>query len=283
MSYQQFGHVDPEERLDHSEELQEPEEEYAPRRRLPAVALAVGAMALFAGALWFAYHEGAKHASGLVASTGTTGSAAPSSAGAAANANVPLIRAGTDPVKVKPEKAGGMNIPDKDDPLYSFRPGASSTEHILPPPEAPQPRPVAPPPPVTAAPQVAQVPSADAPTAFPPPLPAPPQVGPRARPEPKPTDAVKSAEAAKPVASGPPTKIQLASLRSPDEARDEWARLKHENADLLGKFTAVAVRADLGDRGIWYRVEAGPVGDKAAAVKLCKALRERDLGCQLVP
>jgi hypothetical protein len=78
-------------------------------------------------------------------------------------------------------------------------------------------------------------------------------------------------------------KIQLASLHTPDEARDEWQRVKHENSDLLGKFTAVAVRADLGDRGVWYRVEVGPVGDKAAALKLCKALKERELGCQLVP
>ncbi len=77
-------------------------------------------------------------------------------------------------------------------------------------------------------------------------------------------------------------RIQLATLRTPDEARGEWARVKHENDDLLGKFTAVAVRADLGDRGIWYRVEVGPVGDKAAAQKLCKALKDRGLGCQLV-
>ena len=78
-------------------------------------------------------------------------------------------------------------------------------------------------------------------------------------------------------------KVQLASLRTPDEARDEWARVKRENADLLGKFAAVAVRADLGDRGTWYRVEVGPVGDHAAALKLCKALKDRDLGCQIVP
>jgi hypothetical protein len=94
----------------------------------------------------------------------------------------------------------------------------------------------------------------------------------------KPADA-----AAKPaVAAGPPTKIQLASLRTPDEARDEWTRLKRENGDLLGKLTAVAVKADLGERGIYYRVEAGPLPDRTTAAKLCKALKERDLGCQLV-
>ncbi len=56
---------------------------------------------------------------------------------------VPLIRADTEPVKVKPEKAGGMNIPDKDDPIYSMRPGANPVEKLLPPPEAPAPRPAA--------------------------------------------------------------------------------------------------------------------------------------------
>lgn len=268
MSYQQFGHVDPEERFDHTEDSS-PYDEELPRRRLPMVLLAAGVMAVFAGALWFAYHMGTKHAT--VVAVSSPGSTTPAS-GAAAPAEVPLIRASTDPVKVKPDKAGGMSIPDKDDPLYAMKPGQSAAEHILPPPEAPQPRPVAPPPlPPSAPPQVAQMPVPN--TAFPPPLPAPPQ--PRA--------AEKPAEPAKSAAGGPPMKIQLASLRTPDEARDEWARLKRANADLLGKFTAVAVRADLGDRGVWYRVEAGPVGDKAAAVKLCKALKERDLGCQLVP
>jgi hypothetical protein len=115
-------------------------------------------------------------------------------------------------------------------------------------------------------------------------LPAPPPGTAPAKPAVKPPEAAKPtpAKPAEPAAGGPLTKIQLASLRTPDEARDEWQRLKRDNPDLLGKLTAVAVKADLGERGVWYRVEAGPVGDKAAAVKLCKALKERDLGCQLV-
>ncbi|HWD57127.1 MAG TPA: SPOR domain-containing protein [Stellaceae bacterium] len=269
MSYQQFGHVDPDERLDYSEEPP-PDEEYPRRRLLPGVALVAGVMALFAGGLWFAYHAGTKHAATVVA-------AAPAGAagagGSAAAEQVPLLRAGTEPVKVKPEKAGGMTIPDRDDPLYALHPGARPAEHILPPPEAPAPRPTAPPPP----PQVAALPPA-APMLqpMPAPLPAPPQVGslPRA--------ARPAAEAAKPGAAGGTVKVQLASLRTPDQARDEWARLKRENGDLLGRLSAVAVKADLGERGIWYKIEAGPVGDRAAAIKLCKDLKERDLGCQLV-
>jgi len=278
MSYQQFGHVDPEERLDYAEPPPAEEDEYLPPRRWPVMLLVAGVMVVFAGAVGFAYYAGTRHAT--LASAPASASGSPASA-PDTPANVPLIRADTDPVKVKPEKAGGMNIPDKDDPLYAMKPGQSPAEHILPPPEVPQPRPVAPPP--APPPQVAQ--NMAPPGAFPPPLPAPPQVGPRAAPALKSADAErKAADAEKPsAAGGPPMKIQLASLRTPDEARDEWQRVKRDNSDLLGKFTAVAVRADLGDRGVWYRVEVGPVGDKAAALRLCKALKERDLGCQLVP
>lgn len=281
MSYQHFGRVDPEERLDYSEEQPAPGDgdEYYPRRRiLPGALLAIGVMALFAGGLWAAYRAGVRHAqNGPVVSAAPAATAPGGAAANAANAQVPLIRADTDPVKVKPEKAGGMNIPDRDDPIYAMRSNGSQAEHILPPPEAPAPRPVAPPPPPPA-PQAATLsPPATPPVqSFPAPLPAPGPVAEPARPAPKP------APAPRPEAAGPPMKVQLASLRTPDEARDEWQRVKRENGDLLGRYSAVAVRADLGERGVWYRVEVGPVGDRAAAVKLCKALRERDLGCQLV-
>jgi len=269
MSYQQFGHVDPEERLDYAEEPAPGggEEYYAPRRLMPGVGafLMVGVMTVFAGGLWFAYHAGERHAENAAASVAPASAPGPGSA--AANAQVPLIRADTDLVKVKPDKAGGMNIPDRNDPIYSMQQSASPAEHILPPPEAPAPRPLAPP-------QVAAVPQTVAPGI---------QPGPTPLPAPGPPPIAAAHPAPKPEAAGPPMKVQLASLRTPDEARDEWARVKRENADLLGKFTAVAVRADLGDRGIWYRVEVGPVGDRATALRLCKALKGRDLGCQIVP
>jgi hypothetical protein len=262
MSYQQFGHVDREDRIDLSDETPPPDDEYPPRRRLPGIILAVGVMAVFAGGLWFAYHAGSKRAA--VTAAVETG-------------NVPLIHADGDPVKVKPDKAGGMDIPDKDNPVYSLRPGSNAAEHILPPPEAPAPRPIAPPPPPPPPPQIAAAPS---PAVLP--APGPPPVAAAPKPAPRPADAAKPADPAKPVAAGPPTRIQLASLRTPDEARDEWARLKREHGDLLGKLTAVAVKADLGERGIYYRVEAGPLGDREAAVRLCKALKDRGLGCSLV-
>jgi outer membrane biosynthesis protein TonB len=272
MSYQQFGHVDRDERIDYGGEPP-PGEELPPRRGLPGILLAVGVMAIFAGGLWFAYHQGAKHAG----------------YSAAEPDKIPLLRADTEPVKVKPDKAGGMDIPDKDNPIYALRPGGNRVEKLLPPPEAPAPRPIAPPPP----PLMPQVQAPLPPVPLPAPGPAPAH-GPAPKVQPAPLlSPAQVAALAKPATPAPgPTgaqaaggagmKIQLASLRNPDQAREEWARLKRDNPDLLGKLTAVAVRSDQGERGIYYRVEAGPIGDKAAAQRLCKALKERDLECSLV-
>ena len=254
MSYQ-FGHVDRDERIDHVEAP--PYEDEPPlRRSLSGPALVLGVMALFAGGLWFAYHEGTKHPA--------------ITAGTTAADNVPLIRADPDPVKIKPppEKIGGLNIPDKDNPLYGARPGSQLVEKILPPPETPEPRP--------------------APA---PPQPLPPQAPPAAAAPPPATAAPPPATAAPKPAPKPPAqqatlpdgvRVQLASVRSTDAARDEWTRLKQDNPDLLGKLSAVAVRADLGERGIWYKIEIGPLPSKEAAAHLCSELKQRDLGCQLV-
>jgi cell division septation protein DedD len=263
MSYQ-FGHVDPEERLDYAEEEAAPEEAYyPPRRHLPGAALALGVMAIFAGGLWFAYHEGTKH---------------PGVSSAAPADNIPLIRADNTPVKVKPDKAGGMEIPDQDNPLYGAK-SSAPVEKLLPPPEAPQPRPAAPvaqpQPQPSVAPVAPATPAAASPK--PPPLLTPAQIAALAKP---PVASATPAPGETAVPGG--VKVQLASLRTPDEARDEWARLKHENPDLLGKLTAVAVRADLGEKGIYYKIEAGPLGSKADAARLCGEMKQRDLGCQLV-
>jgi hypothetical protein len=42
------------------------------------------------------------------------------------------------------------------------------------------------------------------------------------------------------------------------------------------------VRADLGAKGTYYRIEAGPLANKAAAARLCGELKQHRLGCSLV-
>jgi hypothetical protein len=229
------------------------EEFAAPRRRWPAAVLTAVIMAVFAGGLWFFYHQGARQAA-------IPGPGDP----------VPLIRADERPMKIKPDQPGGMPVPDQNVSVYNEKPSAASVEKLLPPPEQPMPRP--------APKEAAALPVAA-------PKPAAPQQQAAATPAPKapakPT--AKETQAAAPAKSIPagPVRIQLASLRSPEAAKDEWARLKREHPDTLGKLTAVAVKADLGDKGVWYRVQTQVFDDAAAADRLCADLKKQKIGCSL--
>ncbi|HVH77673.1 MAG TPA: SPOR domain-containing protein, partial [Stellaceae bacterium] len=77
-------------------------------------------------------------------------------------------------------------------------------------------------------------------------------------------------------------RVQLGALRSSALAEREWQRLKHANSDVLGKLSASPVRADLGEKGIFYRIEVGPLATTQAASQLCGELRKRKIGCILV-
>jgi hypothetical protein len=93
----------------------------------------------------------------------------------------------------------------------------------------------------------------------------------------RPTEVPRGAAA---VRSGT-VRLQFGSVRSAGAARLEWAQIRQKNSDLLGSVSASTVRADLGDKGVYYRIETGPVGD-AAANRLCGALKERKVGCVIV-
>ena len=233
-----------------------------PDRRLPTVLLAVAAMVLFAGGLWLAYVQGTHHPAATASGDGA-----------------PLIRADTSPTKVKPDQPGGMTIPDQNVSIYSEKEGGPPVEKLLPAPEQPMPRP---------APAAAEPVASPPPVAAPSPSPtataavAPPAAGGAAgKAAAKPTAQPKAAATPAPAGPASPLRVRLGSLRSPDAAREEWVRLKRDNEDLLGRLTAVAVRTDLGDKGIYYRVEAGPLSDPAAAERLCGELKRRKLGCIL--
>jgi len=72
------------------------------------------------------------------------------------------------------------------------------------------------------------------------------------------------------------TRIQLGSVRSEDVARQEWDRIKRTNADLLGGLSAIPIRADLGDKGVFYRIQTAPIAD---ADRICGELKRRNIGC----
>ena len=62
----------------------------------------------------------------------------------------------------------------------------------------------------------------------------------------------------------------------------EWNRIVGKNKDALGGLTPNVARVDLGEKGVFFRLRAGPLADKAAADSLCAALGAQNVGCIVV-
>jgi hypothetical protein len=250
MSYQ-LGSVDSDGRADLYADPRE--DEARPRfRGLAASLVALVVIGMFAGGLWFAYQQGIRHGAVI------TGAA-----------DVPLIRADERPTKVKPEKPGGMEVPDRDKLIYTQK--RAAVEHLLPPPEKPMPRPTAP--------SAAAPPDSPQPPLVPAGAANPAQQAQLQQAAGKPpAKADAAAIAAKPATAQKTggTRIQLASVRSEEAARQEWDRIRRANPDLLGSVAATPVRADLGEKGVFYRLQTAPIVD---AERVCGELKRRNIGC----
>ena len=101
-------------------------------------------------------------------------------------------------------------------------------------------------------------------------------------PAPPPAPAGTRAKSAEP-GPGAGYSVQLAAVRDEKAARGEWQRLRGRHAELLGTLSLRVVRADLGAKGVFYRLRAGALADKAAARDLCQALAKKKVGCLVVP
>ncbi|HEY1504665.1 MAG TPA: SPOR domain-containing protein [Stellaceae bacterium] len=251
-----------------------------PRRHGPGVRAGLLALAVAAlvGGSWWAGHR--------------------SSPGTQEGGAVPEIHADNAPVKESPKDPGGMVVPDQDSVLLNRdakgKPDTKAKpEELLPPPEAVKPRPTPPvpppqaatanPPPAastplpnhaspeTAAPQVATAPSAsDA---------SPTQAAPKSSVS---VPAVpKEAPPSPPIAAGS-YRLQLGALKTEEAAKNEWLKLQKQNSDVLGKLSLSVSRVELGAKGTYYRIQAGPVADEAKATQACAALKSRSVGCILV-
>ena len=76
--------------------------------------------------------------------------------------------------------------------------------------------------------------------------------------------------------------IQLGSVRSRQEANVEWNRLRRSHADILGDLQLTVLEADLGHRGTFYRLRAGPITSQVSARHLCNSLVDRKVACIVV-
>ena len=76
--------------------------------------------------------------------------------------------------------------------------------------------------------------------------------------------------------------VQLASVKSDDGARKEWARMQRAHPDLLGDLELSVQSADLGERGVFFRIRTGPFPNRATAQDMCWQIEAAKLGCLVV-
>ncbi len=103
------------------------------------------------------------------------------------------------------------------------------------------------------------------------------------QPEPKPNQVAKAdPKPLTPTALQSGYLIQVGAYRTPDRARSGWQSLVKANTSLLGSLTPLVVRADLGTRGVFHRLRAGPVDGPEAAKALCDRLKQRKVACLVI-
>lgn len=77
--------------------------------------------------------------------------------------------------------------------------------------------------------------------------------------------------------------LHLSSNKTKKAAIQEWAQLKSAFPDQLKNLQLEVTRADLGKKGVFYRVMAGPFPDKPAAARTCAALKKKEQYCAVMP
>jgi hypothetical protein len=244
------------------------------RGQILTVMVSIAAIASFGSVVWWAHNQDVK---------------------AGGKGLEPLVvQAPATPTRVKPENAGGLVPPNQDKEVYNrISPGAvptqpekllsAATNPRLPANGLPAP---APPKPTEADTVKTPTPVQAAPANATPATPAAPST-----PTVQSTD-VKSGktEPGPSIASlidnmsGPTGgwRVQVASVKSEDVAKSTWARLQSAHGDAMANLRMQAVRVDLGDKGVWYRVQAGPLDEKQAQ-SVCSTLKTRKADCVPVP
>jgi tetratricopeptide (TPR) repeat protein len=74
-------------------------------------------------------------------------------------------------------------------------------------------------------------------------------------------------------------RVQIGSFRSALDATSAWDKIASAHQELIGQRQPYTVEADLGERGIYYRLQVGPLHSANEAKTLCNALKARGQDC----
>ena len=146
----------------------------------------------------------------------------------------------------------------------------------------------------TASDQMAAAPAAPVPVTLPAPVPAAapapaadpqpvaaipaPAPAPAAAPAPPPAQAAPAPAPAQ-AAPAAPSKyvVQVSSKQNQTEALATFADMQQKYPALLAPYRPLVQKADLGSKGVWYRLQIGPMTSKSTASKLCEDLKSQGL------
>ena len=84
-----------------------------------------------------------------------------------------------------------------------------------------------------------------------------------------------------PAAGGAVWRVQVASMRDDQSARQAWDQVRARHPGLLAGLSPTIVRAEVGS-GTFYRVQVGPFADRVAANATCSALKAERTDCLVV-
>ncbi|MEN0651963.1 MULTISPECIES: SPOR domain-containing protein [Hyphobacterium] len=74
--------------------------------------------------------------------------------------------------------------------------------------------------------------------------------------------------------------VHIASYRTMDHVVQGWDTMRAMLPDVLGPLEARVEAADLGDRGVYLRLKAGPFATRAEALSACAELSQSAIYCQ---
>ncbi|MDX1581669.1 MAG: SPOR domain-containing protein [Alphaproteobacteria bacterium] len=113
-----------------------------------------------------------------------------------------------------------------------------------------------------------------------------PESGPKSAPEPSetpynPQEAESGKESPLPLASDVEDRfrVQLASRRNEEDARAQWRLVRGAHPDILRGYAPKLEQADLGEKGIFYRLQVSPFATFAEAEALCARLKSAGQDC----
>lgn len=176
-------------------------------------------------------------------------------------AQAPKIAAENTPYKVEPEESGGEVTPNQDLEIFDAMNGNAKDEDVavLESAEEPLKRPG------TVTIDVKDR-SGTTETIAPAPIPAP-----------------------RPVVTQPPVTtrtgdsqfvVQLASLRSQPAAQDTWTRIQNAHGTVLPRGSYADIkRAEIANKGVFYRLRLAGLADKSTATRVCEQLKARNQTC----